>query len=117
MSVSVAAAGAVVVTGWVALLVLAGAKQWVIARRRRSARLRLRVVGTAPPGRRHRQRTDAAVVRALPDLVDLFELAVGGGLNVRLALDVVAARAPPSVRPAIDEAARLAADGVRTADA
>jgi tight adherence protein C len=57
--------------------------------------LRLLVVATAPSWlrRRARRRRHDEVARSLPEVVDLFDLAVGAGLNVTLAVDAVARRA------------------------
>ena len=67
-------------------------------------------VGGASLGRHHlvRRRAAARVDGALPELVDLLRLAVGGGLPVVGALAAVAPRAPAPVAPAVAEAlARL----------
>jgi len=58
------------------------------------------------------------IVRSLPEVVDLFHLAVGAGLTVPLAVDAVVRRAPPGplveeLRAALDEVAL----GRRLADA
>jgi len=45
---------------------------------------------------RRRRRAVATSARELADVVDLFALAVGSGLNLRLAVVAVASRAPPS---------------------
>lgn len=52
-------------------------------------------VVAAPPllARRARHRREDDVARSLPEIVDLFDLAVGAGLNVSLAVDAVARRA------------------------
>jgi pilus assembly protein TadC len=67
---------------------------------------------------RHEQlRFATAVVDELPEVVDLFSLAIGAGLNVRLAVEAVAERAPPlSAAVLRDVVARVRA-GVRQADA
>lgn len=59
------------------------------------AALLLVAVVTAPPLLVHRtqRRRDAEVARSLPEIVDLFDLAVGAGLNVTLAVEAVARRA------------------------
>lgn len=50
---------------------------------------------------RSRRREAAAWQGSVPDAVDLFSLALAGGLTVPGALAVVAARAPPPVGPAL----------------
>lgn len=61
---------------------------------------------------RARRRVEAEAWRdALPDAVDLFAVALGGGLTVAGALPVVAARAPPPLGPALVEAHRRAHHG------
>ena len=65
-----------------------------------------------------RRRQPAAVTAAAPDLVDLFAVAVAAGLNVRLAVDAVATRAPPgSIREALALVRAEVAAGHRLADA
>ncbi|MGH9185289.1 MAG: type II secretion system F family protein [Acidimicrobiales bacterium] len=66
---------------------------------------------------RRRSRTEQLVASSLPDVVDLFLLAVVGGLNVTLAVEEVARRAPPPMRPALGLVADQMARGARTADA
>jgi tight adherence protein C len=79
----------------------------------------LLAVMAAPPFlmRRTKRRREIEVARSLPEVVDLFDLAVGAGLNVTLAVDAVARRATgplaDELRSALDEA-RL---GRRLADA
>jgi tight adherence protein C len=68
-------------------------------------------------GRRARRREAAAVVAELPDVVDLFALAVGAGRNVALALAAVASRAPPAWQPALLAAAGRVSSGGRLGDA
>ena len=46
--------------------------------------------------RRRRSAVASASAKELADVIDLFALAVGSGLNLRLALGAVASRAPPS---------------------
>jgi tight adherence protein C len=66
---------------------------------------------------RRRRRALATSARELPDVVDLFALAIGSGLNLRLALVAVASRAPPSwVDPLTAVVARIER-GIRVADA
>jgi tight adherence protein C len=59
------------------------------------AALLLGAITTAPPllRRRAQRRRFEEVARSLPEVVDLFDLAVGAGLNVTLAVDAVARRA------------------------
>ncbi len=67
--------------------------------------------------RRRRHRALATSARELPDVVDLFALAIGSGLNLRLALVAVASRAPPSwVDPLTAVVARIER-GIGVADA
>jgi tight adherence protein C len=67
---------------------------------------------------RSRGRTEERRVRgALPDVVDLFRLAVGSGLSLHQALDVVAVRAPAPVDGALEEVRRKVGLGVRLGDA
>lgn len=47
------------------------------------------------PRRRHLRRREAAIADTVPDVIDLFAVAVAAGLNTRLALRAVAERAPP----------------------
>lgn len=74
----------------------------------------------SPPGaRRRRRRAEAAIADAVPDVVDLFAVAVASGLNTRLALRAVAERAPPgqladALRRTVD---RVETTGIRLADA
>jgi tight adherence protein C len=91
---------------WVALIVAAG---W----RARPARS----VGARRIGRRERRRAIASVITQLPDVVDLFALAIGAGRNVTLALDAVSSRAPPAWRPALAEAIERVEAGERVGDA
>jgi len=53
-----------------------------------------RWIGSWRAGRAAR-RSEAAVVAALPDVIDLFRVAVGAGLTMPLAVPAVAARAEP----------------------
>jgi tight adherence protein C len=67
---------------------------------------------------RSRRRTEERLVRgALPDVVDLFRLAVGSGLSLHQALDVVAVRAPAPVDGVLEEVRRKVGLGVRLGDA
>ena len=88
-------------------------------------------IPVAPPilrgrGRRHpfprvrnRRRAHAAIAEAVPDIIDLFAVAIASGLNTRLALGAVAERAPPG--DLADALARIerhvACTGARLADA
>ena len=121
---------AAVVAAWVALVGLAvtgrprGGRAWQrrvaalgpapAVRSRQRSRRRLR---SGRDGRR-RRRARAAVTEAIPDVVDLFAVAVAAGLNPRLALRAVAGHAPPG--PLADGLARVedvvAATGARLAD-
>jgi tight adherence protein C len=67
--------------------------------------------------RRRRRRAEAARSNDLPDVVDLFSLAVGAGGNVSLALVAAAGRAPPSWRPGLLEAVAAVDGGARLGDA
>jgi tight adherence protein C len=72
------------------------------------------------PSVRVRRRTDsrdAAVRAVLPDVVDLFRLAVGAGLSVHQCVEVVAPRAPDPVGVVLHEVRRQVALGVRLGDA
>lgn len=73
-----------------------------------------------PWARRRQVRADAErIAAAVPDLVDLYAVAVAAGLNVRLATAAVATRAPPGpLRGALADAwAEVEAGGARLADA
>jgi tight adherence protein C len=70
------------------------------------------VVAWAAPAaleRRARARHEQEIARSLPEIVDLFHLAVAAGLNVTLAVDAVARRATgplvPELAAALDEVA------------
>ena len=65
-----------------------------------------------------RRAADAAIADAVPDVIDLFAVAVAAGLNTRLALRAVADRAPPGpLAEALDTVERdVAATGARLAD-
>jgi len=91
-------------------LVLVGRAGWM---RRPLTRWRPR----PRPQRRRAARADAdAVGRELPDVVDLFALAAGAGLNVTLALSAVASRSPPRWQPALRAAVDRVAAGHRLGD-
>jgi len=68
---------------------------------------------------RHRAGAPAATVAAeIPDVIDLLSVAVTAGLNVRLAVEAVAERAPPGpLAKALASAAAEARRGDRLADA
>ena len=107
-------AAADVRTGWVALVLLAGAALdvtfgllaaatcWGVLRRR---------------DMRRRRREVADVVAGLPEALDLFALAASAGLSVRLAVDAVAPRLAGPVGDALRRAARQMRLGVDTAEA
>ena len=66
---------------------------------------------------RRRRRAVATSARELADVIDLFALAIGSGLNLRLAVVAVASRAPPSwVDPLSAVVARIDR-GIGVADA
>jgi tight adherence protein C len=67
--------------------------------------------------RSHRRRAELAVRRVLPDVVDLFRLAVGAGLSVHQAVEAVGARADDPVGPALREVVRRVDLGERLGDA
>ena len=67
--------------------------------------------------RRRRREWAWAVLFSLPDIVDLFVVAVAAGLNVALAVQAVGQRAPPPVGVALVDASRRAARGERLGDA
>jgi tight adherence protein C len=78
---------------------------------------RRRRPGPARRGRR-RKLAEAAIADAVPDVIDLFAVAVAAGLNTRLALRVVAGGAPPGdLTDALADVERdLGATGARLAD-
>ena len=67
--------------------------------------------------RRAARRHAALVLTELPDVVDLFALAIGAGHNVTLALAATAPRAPTTWRGALVEAAAAVERGERVGDA
>ena len=69
-------------------------------------------------GRRGRADAAVAVADAVPDVIDLFAVAVAAGLNTRLALRAVADRAPPGpLADALDAVEQdIVATGARLAD-
>ncbi|HEY6531039.1 MAG TPA: type II secretion system F family protein [Acidimicrobiales bacterium] len=67
---------------------------------------------------RNRSRLEERRIRgAVPDVVDLFRLAVGAGLSLHQAVDVVAVRAPAPVGAALEEVRRRVGLGARLGDA
>jgi tight adherence protein C len=64
-----------------------------------------------------RRSHDRSVRATLPDVIDLFRLAVGAGLSVHQAIDAVAPRAPEPARSALEEVRRRVALGDRLGDA
>jgi hypothetical protein len=71
------------------------------------------------PGRHRRHKhVEAAIADAVPDVIDLFAVAIAAGLNTRLALRAVADRAPPGdLTEALAGVERdLMATGARLAD-
>jgi Flp pilus assembly protein TadB len=67
---------------------------------------------------RRRRRLDAhALVADLPFVVELFRIALGGGLSVHQAVPVVAERAPARLRGALDAVVERERLGVALADA
>lgn len=67
---------------------------------------------------RSRRRAHERRIRSvLPDVVDLFRLAVGSGLSVHQTVDVVAARAPAPVDAVLEEVRRRVGLGARLGDA
>ncbi len=69
------------------------------------------------PTRRALRRSEDSVRAALPDVVDLFRLAVGAGLSIHQSVEVVATCAPDPVGPVLREVRRQVALGVRLGDA
>jgi|GEM_PF-303573 len=67
--------------------------------------------------RRVPARHEEAVRAVLPDVVDLFRLAVGAGMSVHQSIDVVAARAAEPAGSALREVCRRVTLGVRLGDA
>jgi pilus assembly protein TadC len=67
--------------------------------------------------RRARWRADARVVHDLPDLVDLFRVAAGGGLTVHQAVQAVGAVARESHARVLREVQRRVSLGERLGDA
>ena len=94
------ALGTAVVAGWVPVVV-----GTVAAVAGRAAVVRLRA-----------RRREAARIRAIPDLVDLFGLAAAAGLPVAAALHAVAPRAPAPVRAAIHAASANQRRGLSVAE-
>ncbi len=67
--------------------------------------------------RRLRRRRHNELLRHLPEVADLFVLAVGAGLTVPLAVAAVARRAPGPLAPALSQAVDATHLGRRLADA
>ncbi len=67
--------------------------------------------------RRQRCRARAALIRDLPEVADLFVLAVGSGLTVPLAVDAVARRAPEAFDAELRSVMAEVALGQRLSDA
>jgi tight adherence protein C len=67
--------------------------------------------------RRRRRRAVATSARELADVVDLFTLAIGSGLNLRLAVVAVASRAPPSWADPLTGVVARIERGIGVADA
>lgn len=67
--------------------------------------------------RRRPLRREAEVRAVLPDVVDLFRLAVGAGLSLHQAIEVVAPRAPEPVGGVLQDVRRQVGLGVRLGDA
>jgi pilus assembly protein TadC len=69
-------------------------------------------------GRRRRLRAQrSALVDDLPDVVDLFRVAAGGGLTVHLSIEAVARVVDGPTRAALDEVRRRVSLGERLVDA
>ena len=64
--------------------------------RRRRTDVRALFTALPPLVRRRARRATAQSERELADVIDLFSLAAGSGLNLRLALAAVASRSPPA---------------------
>jgi tight adherence protein C len=115
-------AATLLVLAWMATIASA-----LVARRPAPAAARLTPPPVSPRRRvqrpARRRRADAAerraVADAVPDVVDLFAVAIASGLNPRLALAAVAERAPPSPLAAalVDVETRVSTTGARLADA
>lgn len=78
------------------------------------------VGATLVPAVRHRSSMitiEASRRRSVPELVDLFRLAVGAGLSVHQVLDVVESRAPEVFADALAEVGRRVSLGQRLGDA
>lgn len=67
--------------------------------------------------RRQRRRCREELLRHLPEVCDLFVLAIGAGLTVPLAVAAVARRSPGPLAPALARAVEEAGLGHRLADA
>lgn len=76
------------------------------------------VVGAAVLSQRAvRRRRHDAVLSALPEVIDLFGVAIAAGLPVPGAIGAVSERSPPPIRQPLREAARRMARGQSTAEA
>jgi tight adherence protein C len=64
-----------------------------------------------------RRRHDRAVLAELPEVVDLLQVAVASGLNLRLSVAALGERGPPLFGAALERAATDIAAGARVADA
>jgi len=76
-----------------------------------------RHLGGRLPAHRRRRRATATSARELADVIDLFALAIGSGLNLRLALVAVASRAPPSWSEPLNATVARIDRGIGVADA
>ena len=64
-----------------------------------------------------RRRHDLDALRELPEVVDLFFVAVASGLNLRLSIEAVGERGPPLFGAALRRISVDVSDGVRVGDA
>ena len=64
-----------------------------------------------------RRRAHDAVLRALPEVIDLFGVAIAAGLPVPAAIGAVAGRSPPPIAQPLRDADRRMARGQTTAEA
>jgi tight adherence protein C len=89
-----------------------------LARRTPSETMLRDAVERLPFLARHQaRRTVAQSARELADVIDLFALGVASGLNLRLALDAVASRAPPAWTVALIDTLHRVQRGIGVADA
>ena len=80
----------------------------------------LAIGATLGPAVRHRSETlavEGARRNGVPELVDLFRLAVGAGLSVHQVVDLVEPRAPAVFAPTLAEVRRRVSLGQRLGDA